>query len=1109
MSNDNQIDFTVRIKREGVGELADDLAKIEESAKDVSAAGADAGAALDKLGDAAQQAATGVDGLVQATSEAADQGGELGSGTDTAAQAVQELGQGAQTASKGVAAVGQAASQAGSELDELRKATEAKTAAIKSGLQVEQSEIELQRRHLEAARAEQQARMQAAQAQGDEAAATRAGNALRQIEGDQLALVARAKRAEATAVQQAVDARRQELAAIGPLTQAQANELRAAENHARALRVEAAAADQAAARSRDLTTAHQGNAAATDQLGARVQGLSLLLGQMAGALGAAFTFRELVGAAAQMEQLRSGLTAVTQDAAKAGEELEFVRVVAARIGADVTEVGRAFLSLAASTRGTAVEGEPTRQVFEAVATAMGKAGKSSAETSLALQALSQMASKGTVQMEELRGQLGEQLPGALNAAAKGLGITTAELIKLVEEGKVTAQDLFPALAKGLNELYGGAPAAQTLSQEITNIKNAVTDMSARIGDAGGLRVLKVGAELAQAAVVLLGEGLVATGQKIGVLMGALATLDFSGVKQAFADIEAEARKSLLNAAQHNDVLRASLGAVGNEATKAALAAQQSAQATASSGAAAAQAGDDWIKLNNGYRLVLESVREQLTLAEKEVAAAKARGDAAIAEAKLLGDEAAVRKAVGQAAADEAAALANLATKRKAELDTLEAQFKRLQEEAAARGKVSAERTKELSDLEQLIAKKRIEVDTARAQAAAAQDLARAKGEEVQAAQAAVSAAQAATTARVADARASVSLFETQKALAAQGEQLARLMGDENAARRFRIEQLQIDIKLTQAKAEVQRAEAEGSIAVANAMLAEMRARGENNSVKEAELRASIKLAEAKLKEADAIDKSTRVTKQAIENLRLFGREAGQAGEHGHGAGERVAAGWKSAAGAIGSASQALQDYQQRMKEKYGRPGEGDPQEQLGEGVQKVGSGYRNKDGFTSDAKGNVQQQFVWTRSTIIDYLKQSGLDEQLAARLSEQFLQSDGTVGYKASAAQLQWGGKYSTLAEALGKMAEYYKYNDSGKHEAAQMLEYERTKNSARPTSTPAAPGRSSSGGVSGSSSGASYVSNITINGQRRTVNFADRQSQMDGEALIRALAEGKGVAQ
>ncbi|MBS0401108.1 MAG: hypothetical protein JSS18_01285, partial [Proteobacteria bacterium] len=164
MSNDNQIDFTVRINRDGVAELSGDLAKVEAGAKSTGVAGAEA--------------------------------------------------------AKGLSGMGQAAGQAGSELGELRQAVDAKTAAIKGGLQVEQSEIALQQEHLSAARAEAQARLQAAKAQGDEAAATRAGNELRQIEGEQLALVARAKNAEAGAVQQAADARREELTAIGPLTQA-------------------------------------------------------------------------------------------------------------------------------------------------------------------------------------------------------------------------------------------------------------------------------------------------------------------------------------------------------------------------------------------------------------------------------------------------------------------------------------------------------------------------------------------------------------------------------------------------------------------------------------------------------------------------------------------------------------------------------------------------------------------------------------------------------------------------------------------------------------------------------------------------------------------------
>ena len=221
---------------------------------------------------------------------------------DNVEDSAKVLGTTAATAGSSVQKLGVSAGSAGDEVADLSKAVDDKTKAIKAGLQIEQSEIELQRQHLAASQADQQARLRAAQAKGDETAATRAQNALAQIEADQLNLVARLKRAEATAIQQATAARREELAAIGPLTAAQAKELQAAENHAKALRVEAAAADQAAQRAGALGTAHRNSAGATDQLSARVTNLTGLLGQMAGALGVAFSFRELVTAAAQMEQ---------------------------------------------------------------------------------------------------------------------------------------------------------------------------------------------------------------------------------------------------------------------------------------------------------------------------------------------------------------------------------------------------------------------------------------------------------------------------------------------------------------------------------------------------------------------------------------------------------------------------------------------------------------------------------------------------------------------------------------------------------------------------------------------------------------------------------------
>lgn len=1111
---DKKVEYEIRVGvqgREGLSGLEQDYSKVKDSAEGLGRTGAETGAALDKLQGEAVQAGAGLQQLAAAEDEAGQSSSKLDKAT----------------------------AQVGSGLDELRQAVDAKTQAIKAGLQVEQSEIELQQQHLAAAKAEQQARLQAAQAKGDEAGATRAGNALRQIESDQLGLVARAKRAEATAIQQATDARREELAALGPLTSAQTKEIQAAENLAKALRVEAAAADQASQRARELSAAHQRTASSADQVGGRVAALTRLLGEMAAALGAAFTFREMVTAAAQMEQLRSGLAAVSGDATKAGQELEFVREVASRVGSDVTEVGKAFLGLAAATRGTAVEGEPTRQVFEAVATAMGKTGKTSEQTNNALMALSQMASKGVVQMEELRGQLGEALPGALDAAAKGMGLTTAELIKLVEEGKITAQDIFPALTKGLNDIYGGAPQAQTLSQEFANVKNAFVDMSDRIGQAGGLRVLKVGAELAQAAILLLGEGLVATGQRIGVLMGALATLDFKGVKQAFADIEAESRDKLLKAAQHNGVLRSAIETLGTEAEKTALAQQDQARAASASAAAAGQAGPTWINLQNLHRKVTESIREQIAESDKSVIARAAESKAAVALAEAFGTEKEQRDAQVKAAEANAAALNKHAMLRATEVEVMKAELETMKALYKEKENQSPERKKEIEELQKKVDLRQQDTDKAVAQAQASRlavEQAKAEAEAnkdnskrvIELREAWERARQELERVRAAKAAGKATTEELEKAELAAGKaayvyrdalqdqlktieakrnlaqadidvqsatvrvaieqqkaiyEVAKARGDERTAMAAQNEIRRLEIELLTLSAQAKRLEADAAIATAQAKKAELIASGEYTGAKRLEIEAAIKSAEVKRKEADIAD----ITANKLRNL------------------ARVQSDLKN------SADKATDSINNQA----------DAMERLGDGVQKVGSGYRNKDGFTSDAKGNVQSQFQWTRASIIDYLKQAGLDEKVAAELSKQFLDANGNVPYEASDVQKKWGGTYGTLASALGKMAEYYKYDDGGKQEAAYMLEFANGKDkptkpapgpSPAPGPAPApAPGPAPSPGQGGNT----YINNITINGVEPwgflngTTSHTSKQSADTEVDLMRKLAQAKGVAQ
>lgn len=1156
MANDHQIDFKVRLQREGVSELAGDLKNIDESAKDLAQAATAAGAGVDRLESASKGAGDAVSALGTDAKQAQDAVTQLAAAEDAADDQARGLGTGSKAAADGVKGVAQAATVAAVDLGELAQAVDAKTKAIKAGLQVEQSEIELQRQHLVATQAEQQARLKAAQALGDEAAATRALTALRQAEADQMGLVARAKRAEATAVDMATAARREELSAIGPLNAAQAKELQAAENYAKALRVEAAAADQAAQRTRDMGTAQRSAAGTTDQLSGRIGNLTQLLGQMAGALGAAFTFREMVTAAAQMEQLRSGLTAVTGDAAKAGKELEFVRLVAARIGAEVTEVGRAFLGLSAATKGTAVEGEPTRQVFEAVATAMGKAGKSSAETANALQALSQMASKGVVQAEELRGQLGEALPGALNAAAKGMGITTVELMKLVEEGKIAASDLFPALAKGLNDLYGSAPSAQTLSQELTNVKNAFTEMAANIGDSGGLAPLKTGAEFAQAAILTLELTLIGVGKSIGAVAAAIANWDFSGLKESFAEIERESRDKLLKAASHNELLRNSIKSSGDQALIAGLAQQELAKSTQQAGQAAAAQGLIWVNLASDYGKVLEAVREQIAQAEKSVIARDAEGKASVALAAAFGTETQQREAQAKAAQANAQELEKLAQLKTTELNVMQAELAALKALATEHGKLDGAKTKQLQELEKQIALRQQDADKAVAQAQAgrlaaesakleaeaykdnsarlgelrdAYERTRAKLEEVRAARAAGKAtAEDVTKAELEAGKAALvyrdALQDQMRAIEAKRNlqltdldvqsatirlaieqqqriyEVAKARGDERGAIAAQNEIRRMEIELLTLTAQAKRIEAEAAIASAQAKRAELIAAGEYNGAKKLEIEAALKAAEVKRLEGD-------IAETTANKLRDLANVQGQL------------------KGSTDSTTSSIQQQTNALNKLAGAaggpfaPGRRSSQgEELGAGVQEVGSSgnqFRNRDGMTSDAKGNVQQQFVWTRSSIIEYLKSAGLEDVVAEELSKQFLNSQGGVDYEASSAQKRWAGKYGTLAEALGKVAEYSKYDEAGQIQAADIVERakrdkelrerQRNPNAATPPPT-SAPGPVTGGGNT-------YINNITINGvggwgvERGQTRHVDERSAQTEKDLLRSLAQVKGA--
>lgn len=194
--------------------------------------------------------------------------------------------------------------------------------------------------------------------------------------------------------------------------------------------------------------------------------------------------KSIVQASLNFEKYNNTLIYATGSQQAAAVEMDYITRTADQLGLKLEGAIVGFTKFSAATRGSAIEGEKTRQVFESVARASVVMGLSADETNGALLAISQMVSKGTVQAEELRGQLGERLPGAFNVAARAMGVTTQELGKLLEDGAVVSDEFLPKFADELNRTLGDNPqsAASSAQAQLNRLSNAYLEFKRSLGE---------------------------------------------------------------------------------------------------------------------------------------------------------------------------------------------------------------------------------------------------------------------------------------------------------------------------------------------------------------------------------------------------------------------------------------------------------------------------------------------------------------------------------------------------------------------------------------------------------------------------------------------------
>ncbi|EJK5786720.1 tape measure protein, partial [Escherichia coli] len=153
---------------------------------------------------------------------------------------------------------------------------------------------------------------------------------------------------------------------------------------------------------------------------------------------------------------------------------KFIQDLTQITGMDTTETQAQFASFGASAKNTmGLEG--SEELFKNLTGYSRLMGRSDEQIQRALTAVSQMASKGQVMAEELKGQLSEALPGATQAFAKALGLTEKQLFDKMKNGDVKASDALPKFAKELGSQInsrGGWKAIQDSTQTMLgNLKN--------------------------------------------------------------------------------------------------------------------------------------------------------------------------------------------------------------------------------------------------------------------------------------------------------------------------------------------------------------------------------------------------------------------------------------------------------------------------------------------------------------------------------------------------------------------------------------------------------------------------------------------------------------
>ncbi|MGS8377856.1 tape measure protein [Escherichia coli] len=211
----------------------------------------------------------------------------------------------------------------------------------------------------------------------------------------------------------------------------------------------------------------------------------------------------------------------------AGQVKEFTKSLAQTTGLDIAELQSQFAGFGASAKESmGIQG--SEELFRNMVGYSRLMGRSEEEIKRALTALSQMAGKGQIMAEELKGQLAEAVPGMVQVFAKATGKSEQELFDAMKKGALksadTLQKVTQELDKQITAKGGWKAISESTQAQLGNLKNSwnTTLDSIFRGSENGLQ------DFTRSLTTLL-NSLGGSGKSLGESLGGLMSDMSSGV----------------------------------------------------------------------------------------------------------------------------------------------------------------------------------------------------------------------------------------------------------------------------------------------------------------------------------------------------------------------------------------------------------------------------------------------------------------------------------------------------------------------------------------------------------------------------------------------------